>query len=127
LVIETLRHVEEASPGDAIPVTFVLINDGFAAPVNPRPLVLVLDGPIRVEAIADFDLRDAAPGEAQTICVEAILPADAPAGAYRIGLRLADPAPNLAEDPRQAIRLGQDVQVEWAEGVNWFEAAVMVY
>lgn len=121
-----IRHVEAAAPGEVVAVSVDLVNDGFAAPVNPRSLALVLDGPIRVEALAELDLRDALPGAPLTICVEATLPADAPAGSYRIGLRMADPAPTLADDPRQAIRLGQDVGIEWGEGVNWFEATVTV-
>ncbi|MEZ4452966.1 MAG: DUF4832 domain-containing protein [Nannocystaceae bacterium] len=120
LAVRGLRHLESASPGETVPVAFDLVNDGFAAPVNPRAPTLILDGPIRIEVDADFDLRAALPGETATICVEAILPADAPAGAYQIGLRLADPAPSLADDPRQSIRLGQDEGVEWAEGINWF-------
>ena len=49
--------------------------------------------------------------------------ADAPDGAYRIGLRLADAALELADDPRQAIRLSHDGDVERSDGIHWFEAS----
>jgi hypothetical protein len=108
-------------------VAFDLVNDGFAAPVNARRPELVLDGPARVVApIEGVDVRALLPGETATLCVDASL-ADAPPGSYRIGLRLADPAPTLADDPRQAIRLANDeAEVEWAEGINWFAATVTI-
>ncbi|WP_170136216.1 DUF4832 domain-containing protein [Nannocystis exedens] len=127
LAVPTLRWADSGAPGGALPVALELVNDGFAAPVNPRPLVLVFDGPARVEVTADeFDVRTLQPGEPQTVCVDAVLPADLPSGTYRIGLRLADPAPSLADDPRQAIRLANDTGVEWTDGVNWFEASFVV-
>ena len=127
LVVTELRWAASASPGGALPVSLTLFNDGYAAPVNARPLALVFDGPARVEVGAPaFDVRTALAGTSQTVCVDAALPADTPAGTYRIGLRLADAAPGLADDPRQAIRLANDADVEWSEGVNWFAAEFTV-
>lgn len=127
IAVPALRWAGSGAPGGALPVALELVNDGFAAPVNPRPLVLVFDGPARVEvAAAEFDLRTLLPGAPQTVCVDAALPADLPPGTYRIGLRLADPAPSLTGDPRQAIRLANDTGVEWTDGVNWFEASFAV-
>lgn len=125
LALVGLRWSASASAGGSLPVSIDLFNDGWAAPVNPRPLALVFDGPARVEVTAsDFDLRTALAGETRTICVDAALPGDLPSGTYRIGLRLADPAPTLADDPRQAIRLAN--AGEWSEGVNWFDASFEV-
>ncbi len=124
LAISELRWAASGSAGGTLPVSFELHNDGFAAPTNARPLVLVFDGPTRVEvtvAASEFDLRTAQAGESTSVCVDAELPADLPAGTYRIGVRLADPAPTLVDDPRQAIRLS-NTEVEWSEGINWFAA-----
>lgn len=123
LALVDLRWAESGSPGSALPVAFELFNDGFAAPANPREVVLVFDGPMRVEVATGLDLRGALAGEMISICVDAELPAELPPGSYRIGLRLADPAPTLADDPRQAIRL---VESEWSEGINWFDASFSV-
>lgn len=123
LAVTELRWAASAAAGDVLPVTFELVNDGFAAPVHRRPFALVLDGPARVEAPAEFDVRTALAGETRSVCVDAALPADLPPGTYRIGLRLADAAPALADDVRQAIRLAND-DIEWSEGINWFDAAV---
>jgi hypothetical protein len=117
LALVDLRWAASGSPGGLLPVELELFNDGFAAPVNARPLTLVFDGPTRIEIETVFDVRTVLPGESVAICVDASLPADLPVGTYRIGLRLADPAD--LEDSRQAIRL---VEGEWAEGINWYDA-----
>ena len=85
----------------------------------------MFDGPSRIEVVADgIDVRTWQPGETE-LCIDALLPADAPVGDYRIGLRLPDAAPTLADDPRQAIRL---VNGTWdaADATHWFEATVTV-
>jgi hypothetical protein len=123
LALVDLRWATSASPGSVLPVAFELFNDGFAAPANAREIVLVFDGPERVEVGTGLDARSLLAGESRSTCVDASLPADLPLGSYRIGLRLADPAPMLADDSRQAIRL---VEGEWAEGINWFDATFTV-
>jgi hypothetical protein len=123
LALVDLRWAASASPGGSLPVAFELFNDGFAGPANPREVVLVFDGPTRVEVGSGLDVRSVLAGESVSSCVDAQLPADLPLGSYRIGLRLADEAPTLADDPRQAIRL---VEGEWSEGINWFDANFMV-
>ncbi|MBZ5712328.1 DUF4832 domain-containing protein, partial [Nannocystis pusilla] len=118
---------ETAVAGETVPVSLELVNDGFAAPVNPRPLVLVFqDAAGFSRAVGEFDLRTLVPGQAVTLCVDVKVPANAPPGNYRIGLQLADPAPTLFDDPRQAIRLANDTGVEWLDGINWFDATLSV-
>lgn len=127
LAVRELRWADTAAAGSTLPVSLDLVNDGFAAPVNARPLVLVFAGPTTFSATVDaFDIRTVRPGEPHSLCADAAIPADAPPGMYRIGLRLADPAPSLEADPRQAIRLANDTGVEWSEGVNWFDATVVI-
>lgn len=123
LALVDLRWAASASAGTVLPVAFELFNDGFAAPANPREVVLVLDGPARVEVETGLDLRSVGAGESISACVDASLPADLPLGSYRIGLRLADSAPTLADDPRFAIQL---IESEWSEGINWFDASFTV-
>ncbi len=125
LAVTDLRWAADAAPGQSLPVSLDLVNDGYAAPVNARPVVLVLAGPEVVTTPLDFDLRTAQPGEKQTLCADLQLPVDLPAGSYRIGLAMADPAPTLASDPRQAIQLANE-DIEWSEGTNWFDAYVVV-
>lgn len=126
LVVLVLRRRATVSPGDNLPIALELFNDGWAAPINARTVELVLDGPTRLTAPSQFDLRDLLPGLSRSLCVDVPLPADLPPGTYRLGLRLADPAPTLADDPRQAIRLANDADVEWSDGINWFPAEFSV-
>ncbi len=126
MAVRELRWLAKTTPGGAVPISLQVVNDGFAAPVNARPMIFVLDGPARVEVTAEAtDLRRWLPGEDHTVCVDVALPADAAAGAYRIGVRFPDAAKTLAKDPRQALRL---VGGTWdaAEGINWFDAMVTV-
>jgi len=127
LAVRSLHWGETAVAGETVPISLELVNDGYAAPVNPRPLVLVFEDAAGFSVpVPDFDLRTLVPGEPVTLCVDAKVPANAPPGTYRIGLQLADPAPTLADDPRQAIRLANDTGVEWMDGINWFDATLAV-
>ncbi len=126
LAVRELKWAEKAAAGGLLPVSLRIFNDGFAAPVNPRQLLLVFDGPARLEVpAAEVDPRKWLPGAEATLCLDAQLPGDLPPGSYRIGLRLADAAASLTDDPRQSIRL---VSGTWdpADGVNWFDAMVEV-
>ena len=60
------------------------------------------------------------------VCLSATLPADLPAGDYRVGLALPDPEPTLAGDPRYAVRLGGEVSFDAATAINWLDATVLV-
>jgi hypothetical protein len=109
--------------GASLSLTLDLTNDGFARPYNPRPVRLVLSGPARTVALdTGADARGWAPGDV-TSCLSATVPADLPAGTYRIGLALPDPEPRLT-DPRYAIRMVGGVT--WEGGVNQLDASVMV-
>jgi len=126
LAVREIQWAAQATAGGPLPVSLRIFNDGFAAPVNARSMLLVFDGPARLEVpAADVDARRWLPGAEATVCLDAQLPGDLPPGSYRIGLRLPDAEVSLADDPRQAIRL---VNGAWdpADGVNWFDAMVEV-
>lgn len=78
-------------------------NDGFAAPVNPRPAVFVVlsaDGTV-TEHPTEFDCRRLAP-EAET-AIEGPVPA--PRAGDRLALWLPDASPSIRLRPDYAIRL----------------------
>lgn len=77
-------------------------NEGWAAPYNPRPASVVLDGPGGpITLPLDSDARTWAPGETTTVSVALD---DVPAGTYRASLALPAPEAAIADDPRFAIR-----------------------
>ena len=104
-------------PGDRIPVSLTLTNTGWAPPINPRPVQLVLASETTwaVHEL-DVDLRLWLPGETQTLVADVPVPADAAAGTYELGLVLPDADPTLATDTRFSIRLA-NVDT-WRDGWN---------
>lgn len=86
-------------------------NSGFAPPMLPRAVYLVLAGEHRVEKFlfsAD-DPRRWEPGTgSHTIGMTTPLPADLPPGEYTLALWLPDPSETLRDDPRYAIRFANE-------------------
>ena len=97
-VLEQSRVIGGAQPSLEIDIR----NEGWAAPYNPRPASVVLDGPQGpVTLPLDSDARTWAPGETTTVSVSL---ADVPAGQYRASLALPAPEESIAGDPRFAIQ-----------------------
>jgi Domain of unknown function (DUF4832)/Domain of unknown function (DUF4874) len=109
-VLKRIAFSPSAHPGGEVELELDVANVGFAAPFNPRPAYLVLTGGgkrqlVRLESV---DVRRWAPGEVTRISSRLQLPADLPAGAYRLSLWLPDEAQGLRNDPRFAVRLAND-------------------
>lgn len=97
-VLEQSRVIGGAEPSLEIDIR----NEGWAAPYNPRPASVVLDGPQGpVTLPLDSDARTWAPGETTTVSVSL---AELPAGQYRASLALPAPEESIAADPRYAIQ-----------------------
>lgn len=92
LALQTASFNEQARPGGVLRLNVTLTNTGFAAPVNPHPLNVVLDRPQRfVVTLSEVEVRRWEPGTA-TVAVDLRVPASAPAGEYRLVLWLPDAA-----------------------------------
>ena len=111
-----------ASPkaGQELKVVLTLVNEGFASPKNPRDIKMLLINkadPEDVLAVTpDCDPRFWGPeGEHK---VEASFKPEK-AGEYRVCLFLPDPKPNLAKDPRYAIRLANENCWDEKTGYNY--------
>ena len=86
-----------------------LANVGFSAPVNPRPVFLVVGGDAhRLEA----DPRRWFSGEERTLSFDV----PAPAGPCTLGLWMPDASPSLAADSRYALRCAN--AIPFLDGVN---------
>jgi hypothetical protein len=118
LVLQEATFPSGARPGELIPLSWKLVNEGFAAPLNPRPLFLVLDGPVTVNLLLEgIDPRTWLPGEHQ-ISTSVQLPPDLPAGEYRLALWLPDAYESLRNDPRYSIRFANAEIWDEAKGLN---------
>ncbi len=122
LVADRLRITEVVKPGGTLHLELDLHNVGFASPLMPRQVALVLsqgDQTFRL-ALTDADPRRWAP-EAGTVTLRGAMPipAGAPGGRWRLALQLADPAPSLNRDGRYAIRLANEgIAFDEANGGN---------
>jgi len=123
-----VRHAspEALAPGSTLALTLRVVNDGFAPMYNPRPLELVLDGPVRRELMVDVDPRSFAPGELVDVCLASALPDDLPPGMYRLGIRMPDAASSLADDPRYAVRFANAASWDAVTGTNLLDAHVAI-
>ena len=123
-----LRHEspQVLAAGSTVALRIRVVNDGFARMYNPRPLELVLDGPVRRVLPVDGDPRRWGPGEPHDLCLASALPADLPAGEYRLGIRLPDAAPSLRDDARYAVRIANAAAWDADTGTNLLDARVSV-
>jgi hypothetical protein len=103
-----------------------LVNRGFAAPINPRPVYLVLlsEGKPVILAEAKCDVRTwypcdpadrihLAPTRVLNFTVQKF--PSLPSGEYNLGLWMPDPAESIKNDARYAIRLAN-------RDVSWWDA-----
>ncbi|HWS36937.1 MAG TPA: DUF4832 domain-containing protein [Actinoplanes sp.] len=88
-----------AKTGSKITIKFTITNDGYAAPVQNRPVRLLVG--TRVVPLAT-DVRTWAPGRTATVTGTFTV---AKAGSYPLALSLPDPSPRLASVPAYAIQL----------------------
>ncbi len=99
---------KEIRLGESLNVHVRLSNSGFASPLLPRPVYLVLTGKdARMHSLLEIDPRRWQPGEHE-ITVSLTIPTGLPPGEYKLALWLADPAIGLQHDPRYAIRFANE-------------------
>lgn len=119
LVLLQADFNEQVRPGGLLRMEVRLKNIGFAAPVNPRPLFVVLQSEqekhmVMLEAV---DVRHWQPGE-HLLQAALRLPSTISAGNYRLALWLPDEAASLRENPLYAIRFANLNTWDEANGYN---------
>jgi hypothetical protein len=107
LALQQVEVAPTAKPGGTFVLRLKIVNDGFAAPFNPRPLELVLQGQDRryTARLEGSDPRRWLPDTPVELAWRVRLPAEAPEGTYSLALRLPDPSARLAERAEYAIQL----------------------
>ncbi|WP_305788292.1 DUF4832 domain-containing protein [Symbioplanes lichenis] len=102
-------------PGATVTATIKITNDGYAAPVQNRPVrLIVITGTTRRAVTVPADVRTWQPGRTVTLTARFT----APRAATRLALSLPDPAPSLAAIPAYAIRLAGTGTWDAARGWN---------
>jgi len=107
----------EASPGGILHLTVNLNNDGFAPPINPRPVYLVLSGVESFEILLPIEPRLWLSGN-NSFEVKVRLPATLPTGEYNVSLWLPDPYETLQDNPRYAIAFANEGVWDASTGYN---------
>ncbi|GGG99819.1 hypothetical protein GCM10007415_39590 [Parapedobacter pyrenivorans] len=128
LVLKDATLPDQIFRGAESRITLRLENNGYAAPFNARPLLLVLrnqaDGAI-VSIPVPQDVRTWHTGAVQ-FTAAVLIPQELPAGTYELLLHLPDAYERLAGRPEYSIRLANDGVWEEATGYNQLHHAVQV-
>jgi hypothetical protein len=106
-------------PGGSFRVHVRVRNEGYAAPINSRPVWFVLagrEGEYEV-VIPGSDIRHWQAGETAELDVRMRLPANAPLGEYTLALWLPDGATRLQSRPDYAIQMAN--QGTWNASEGW--------
>ena len=118
-----------AARGSPLAFRLGIVNDGFAAPYNPRAVELVLrHGVTRLETRVPVsaDPRFWGAGETQVLSLSAAIPGDLAPGTYDVLLNLPDPEPTLRARPDYSIRLANEGTWEPSTGYNRLNVAVTI-
>ena len=121
-------YTEAVPPGGELALSFDVINRGFAAPFNRRPVEIVLtSGTTRlVTRLAAQDARRWAAGETTSVTARLRVPATLEPGTYSLAVRLPDEASSLARDARYAIAFANDGVWSASTGDNVLTRALVV-
>ncbi len=125
LRLVSASFIKSADPGDTFDFSAVIDNDGFAGPINARPVYLVFDNGTtrRNIRLKDVEVRSWLGGDDHSgpynIDVKDIkIPANLPAGNYTLALWLPDSSANLQNRPEYSIRLANKYMWDAQKGYN---------
>ena len=109
LVLTEVAHAGDPVAGKDFNLSIKLKNVGFAAPVNPRAVELILMDEQENKVI--FSLDDIDPRywfADEEITIDRTIKLPSESGQYRVYLNLPDPEPTLHDNPLFSIRLAND-------------------
>jgi hypothetical protein len=119
LVLEEATFSTSVRPGNTLALTVRLRNEGYAPPINPRKVWVVLhDGTTTYRAELDVDPRRWSPGTSHTFTKTLAVPAAATPGNHSLSLWLPDSAPTIQDRSAYAVRFANDNTWNDATGYN---------
>jgi len=127
LSLVSLKHPDTVAAGGRLTIKLELKNTGFAAPINPRTVTIVLasqDGAATYTTTLNDDPHTWRPGEPITVDAPITLPGSAEPGEYSVFLALTDPEPALQGLPGYAIQLANPGL--WDPATGWHDLGVTI-
>ena len=118
LLIDRAFITPTPEKGKELRVALQIHNVGYAAPMNPRKVELVLVGPEKKVFDIDADPRFWFEDEESTLDMKVTLPDNLPSGTYKVCLNLPDPEPTIHDNPRFSIRLANKGIWDEETGLN---------
>jgi hypothetical protein len=123
LVLDKAILTPKPKAGQEFKAYFILHNVGFAAPMNPRDVELILVNASDASKKYVFpqesvDPRFWLPEEEHRFTLACTLNDIVP-GEYKLYLNLPDPYPSIHDDPRYSIRLANENVWEEETGYNY--------
>jgi hypothetical protein len=127
LVLEEAVHSTAVRPGHSLVLNVRLRNDGYASPMNPRPVLVVLHaGAGATPYFAELGGDDADPRRwapppdenPRTLSRTIGVPESVPEGTYALSLWLPDAAPSIRARPDYAVRFANVDTWDAATGRN---------
>lgn len=122
LVLDKAYPTQSPKAGDLFSVVLTMRNVGFAAPINPRDVEMILvsadDASQKTVFKQDIDPRYWMGGDTIVTTLHARLDSSMK-GDYKVYLNLPDPMPNLHDNPDFSIRLANKDMWEEETGYNY--------
>ncbi len=107
-------------------LTVRIRNSGFSAPVNARPVFLILSGPgVQIVKLAS-DPSKWIPGQTHVITATFAVSGALPAERYALSLWVPDESAAIREDARYAIQLANTGVWSAADGRNRIAADIVI-
>jgi hypothetical protein len=128
LMLDDATFPLQVNPGGTLAFSMDLENTGYAAPIDERPVQLILrdseTGKI-VTLDIDINIRKWYPGPV-AVTDTLSLPSDVPAGMYELLLNMPDKYPSISKRPEYSIRLANTDIWEEATGYNKLKDSIEV-
>ena len=127
LELRSARLPGSVRPGGKLEAELRLVNRGFSAPVNARPVLLVLKCCACCHSFRFHpDIRRGYVNSTeQVLNLSATLTPDTLPGVYQAGFALPDASETLADNPDFAIRCANFLT--FRDGVNWLDMEITVH
>ena len=123
LELRSATFDKETLPGGTLAVAVTLVNTGYAAMYNARPVYLTLD---ETRVLIDVDPRRWEPGQEVTIHASLRVPVDMAPGPHRLGLWLPDADPRLQLPARVESYAVRFANATWEGSINVLTDALVV-